>query len=195
MNWTEIIPQCIEGDRRSQRKVYDYFSDGMFAVCLYYSKNYEEAQDVLQEGFVRVFSKMYQYSFQGSFEGWVRRIFVNCAIEQLRGKKLKFVDFEEAPAAEDGTFPLVTEVLSAEDILKSIQDLSPQYRLVFNMYALEGYSHKEIAEMLDISEGTSKSNLSRARAILQKKMTETGWNKSQPANQKDLINDQPDRNE
>jgi len=190
LNWTEIIPRCIEGDRRSQRKVYDHFSDGMFSVCLYYSKNYEEAQDVLQEGFVRVFSKMYQYSFQGSFEGWVRRIFVNCAIEQLRGKKLKFVDYEDAPVVEDGTFPLVTDQLSAEDILKIIQDLTPQYRLVFNMYALEGYSHKEIAETLDISEGTSKSNLSRARVILQKKLNDSSRTKSRAVKEEFQMNDE-----
>lgn len=160
----------MEGDRRSQKKVYDFFSDRMFAVCMYYSKSYEEAQDVFQEGFIRVFNKMHQYSGQGSFEGWVRKIFVNCAIEQYRGKKLKLTGYEDVPPMEDSSFPLVTEQMSAEDILKLVQNLTPQYRLVFNLYAIEGYNHKEIADMLGINEGTSKSNLSRARSILQKKL-------------------------
>lgn len=142
----------------------------MFAVCLHYVKTSAEAQDILQDGFVRVFNKMYQYSYQGSFEGWVRKVFVHSAIEYLRSKKMKFVDVEAIPSLEDTSATMILHQLSAEDILKMIQDLSPQYRLVFNLYAIEGYNHKEISEMLGISEGTSKSNLSRARVILQKKL-------------------------
>jgi RNA polymerase sigma factor (sigma-70 family) len=170
VNWSEIIAKCIDGERKSQKILYEYFADGMFVVCLRYVKTYDEAQDILQEGFVRVFNKMYQYSFQGSFEGWVRKVFVHCAIEHLRSKKMKFTDIESIPVIEDPAALTVLSQLSADDILKLIQELSPQYRLVFNLYALEGYNHKEIAELLGISEGTSKSNLSRARVILQKKL-------------------------
>lgn len=142
----------------------------MFAVCLHYVKTYDEAQDILQDGFVRVFNKMYQYSYQGSFEGWVRKVFVHSAIEYLRSKKMKFTEIEAVPMLEDPSAMSVLTQLSAEDILGLIRDLSPQYRTVFNLYAIEGYNHKEIADMLGITEGTSKSNLSRARVILQKKL-------------------------
>lgn len=170
MNWSEIIPKCIDGERKSQKILYEYFADSMFAVCLHYVKSYDEAQDILQDGFVRVFNKMYQYSYQGSFEGWVRKVFVHSAIEYLRSKKMKFADIEMVSMIEDPSALSVLNRLSAEDILGLIQDLSPQYRLVFNLYAIEGYNHKEIADMLGITEGTSKSNLSRARVILQKKL-------------------------
>jgi RNA polymerase sigma-70 factor (ECF subfamily) len=144
----------------------------MYGLCLQYSKNPDEAKDILQDGFVKVFKNLVQYSYSGSFEGWVRKIFVNTAIESFRNKKMKFSDMEIQAYSEDFSFDSIVSEISAQEILAIVQDLSPQYRMVFNLYAIEGYTHKEIAEKLNISEGTSKSNLSRARSILQERVKE-----------------------
>ncbi|NOY37647.1 MAG: RNA polymerase sigma factor [Chlorobi bacterium] len=142
----------------------------MYAVCLRYSRNDDEAKDMLQDGFVKVFQNLGQFGFRGSFEGWVRKVIVNTALEKLRRESnaapsLEDVDFQD-PAVPDA----IIDRLSAMDLIRLIRSLSPQYRMVFNLYAIEGYSHKEISNMLHISEGTSKSNLSRARMILQEKI-------------------------
>lgn len=164
-----IVQECLAGKRQAQEKLYGLFSAKMFGICLRYCKNYDEAKDILQEGFLKVFSKLEQFNFAGSFEGWVRRIIVNTAIEKLRVQN-RNVPLEYAPeltediAEED--FPLV----SAAEMLGMIQELPAQYKMVFNLYVFEKMQHKEIAEMLGISEGGSKSNLSRARAILQEKV-------------------------
>ncbi len=149
----------------------------MYGLCLRYACDETEARDILQDGFVKVFQNLKQFRFQGSFEGWVRRIMVNTALERFRKEdhltaSIEEVDFQDPPGYED-----VFSELSAQDLLQMIRDLSPQYRVVFNLYAIEGYSHKEISQMLNISEGTSKSNLSRARSILQeriKRLNKTG---------------------
>lgn len=142
----------------------------MFGVCLQYSDNYEDAKDILQEGFIKVFSNLNQFKGKGSFEGWIRRIMVNTALEKYRDKHyLNSVNEDEAEKLERTDINILDEI-SAKDLLKVIQELSPRYRMVFNLFAIEGYSHKEISALLDISEGTSKSNLSRARAILQEKL-------------------------
>ena len=142
----------------------------MFAVCLQYAGDYEDAKDVLQEGFIRVFQNLHQYQRKGSFEGWIRRIMINTALEKYRDKYyLNRVDNQDEKI-EEGMDDEVLEDLSAQDLMKMIQELSPKYRMVFNLYAIEGYSHKEISALLNISEGTSKSNLSRARAILKGKL-------------------------
>ena len=139
----------------------------MYAICLQYSKDSDEAKDILQDGFIKVFQKLNQYSGKGSFEGWLRRVFINTALEKYRNKValLSIDDSFEIPAA--GAFENIVSELSAMELLEMIQNLSPQYRLVFNLFAIEGYTHKEISKQLNISEGTSKSNLSRARSILQ----------------------------
>ncbi len=144
----------------------------MYAVCLQYSKDAHEAQDLLQEGFVKVFRNLEQFRFLGSFEGWVRRIFVNTALENFRSKKLRFTMYNDIEQQEMLQPDTVIDQLSAENVLQIIQSLSPQYRMVFNLYALEGYNHREIADMLGINEGTSKSNYSRAKTILQKRVNE-----------------------
>jgi len=142
----------------------------MFGVCLQYSSNYEEARDVLQEGFIRVFEKLRQYKGKGSFEGWMRRIMINSALEKYRNQYNLFPVIEFDENIDDNYYEDIYDELTAKDLLKFIQELSPKYRLVFNLYAIEGYSHKEISRMLGISIGTSKSNLSRARGILQEKV-------------------------
>lgn len=164
-----IVKECLAGKRQAQEKLYGMFSAKMFGICLRYCKSYDEAKDVLQEGFLKVFSKLEQFNFAGSFEGWVRRVIVNTAIERLRIQN-RNVALENAPELyvemEEEDLP----VLSSAELLEMIQELPTQYKMVFNLYVFEKMQHKEIAEMLGISEGGSKSNLSRARAILQEKV-------------------------
>ncbi len=168
----DIIKGCAEGKQEFQRLLYDEFAGKMYGLCLQYSKDSEEAKDILQEGFIKVFKSIGQFSFSGSFSGWIRRVFVNTAIESFRNKKMKFSDVEIQNISEPFAFDDIIAEMSAKEILKLVQELSPRYRLVFNLYAIEGYTHKEIAEKLNISDGTSKSNLARARVILQNKVKE-----------------------
>ena len=150
-----------------QEELYRRFSPRMYAVCLRYAANAEEAEDILQEGFIKIFKKLDSFRSEGSFEGWVRRIFVNTAIEQFRRKRYLLPVTEKEENTIEGKYISVLDELAEQDILSLVQELSPGYRTVFNMYVVEGYTHKEIAEMLGISEGTSKSQLSRAKVILQ----------------------------
>ncbi len=140
----------------------------MFGVCLRYSNGYEEAKDILQDGFVKIFTKLGQFSFSGSFEGWMKRVFVNTALEYYRVNKnhMNHSDVELANNNPHNDF--IIENISRKEILEAMNKLAHGYRTVLNMYVIEGYSHAEIGEMLGISEGTSKSQLSRARAYLQK---------------------------
>ena len=142
----------------------------MFGLCLQYANNYDDACDILQDGFIKVFRKLDQFSGKGSFEGWIRRILINTALERYRSQLHLYPLTENVMTGDEMMYEEVFEKLSADDLLKLVQDLPPRYRMVFNMYAIEGYPHKEIAEMLGIKVGTSKSNLSRARDILQKKV-------------------------
>lgn len=141
----------------------------MFVVCLRYADNRNEAEEILQEGFIKVFEFMHQYKFNGSFEGWVRRIMVNCALQRFRSKSSMHavVDIETIGVEQKSSDDIIGQI-GTKELLKMVQQLSPAYRTIFNLYVLEGMKHREIAEMLGISEGTSKSNLSDARAILQK---------------------------
>lgn len=169
-NLEETIKKCASGDRRAQTALYNLFSSKMYGVCLRYSKDSTEAEDNLQDGFIRVFSKINQFGFKGSFEGWMRRVMVNTSLEKFRKNNHLYavedmVVFENVQVAEE-----TISAISADDLLKIIQELPPRYRMVFNLYAIEGYSHQEIAKLMNINEGTSKSNLSRARVILQKKV-------------------------
>ena len=164
---SDLIRGSIEGDRRMQEELYKRFSPKMYAVCLRYASNSDEAQDILQDGFIKVFKKLESFRGDGSFEGWVRRIFVNTAIEHFRRKKYMQPVTEKEENTIEGKYISVLDELAEQDILDLVTQLSPGYKTVFNMYVVEGYSHKEIGEMLGISEGTSKSQLSRAKAILQ----------------------------
>ena len=168
----EIIHKCQNGNSGAQTALYHLFSAKMYGICLRYAKDSAEAEDFMQEGFVRVFNKINQFEFKGSFEGWIKRIMVNTALEKFR-KNDRLYPVEEMRIFE--SIEYVEETISsitANDLLRIIQKLPPRYRMVFNLFAIEGYSHLEIAEMMKISEGTSKSNLSRARVILQKSVTE-----------------------
>jgi RNA polymerase sigma factor (sigma-70 family) len=164
---SDLITGCIEGNRRMQEELYRRFSPRMYAVCLRYAGNAEEAEDILQEGFIKVFKKLDSFRSEGSFEGWVRRIFVNTAIEHFRRKRYLMPVTEKEENTIEGKYLSIIDDLAARDIMAMVQELSPGYRTVFNMYVVEGYTHKEIADMLGISEGTSKSQLSRAKVILQ----------------------------
>lgn len=164
---SDLLKGCLEGNRRMQEELYRRYSPRMYAVCLRYAGNSDEAADILQDGFIKVFKKLDSYRGDGSFEGWMRRIFVNTAIEQFRRKKYLQPVTEKEENTLEGDAATALDQLGAKDIMALIQELSPGYRTVFNLYVVEGYSHKEIGDMLGISEGTSKSQLSRAKVILQ----------------------------
>ena len=164
---SDLIHGCLQGDRRMQEELYRRFSPRMYAVCLRYAGNAEEAEDILQEGFIKIFKKLDSFRSEGSFEGWIRRIFVNTAIEHFRRKRYLQPVTEKEENTIEGKYISILDELAEQDILSLVQQLSPGYRTVFNMYVVEGYTHKEIADLLGISEGTSKSQLSRAKVILQ----------------------------
>jgi RNA polymerase sigma-70 factor (ECF subfamily) len=170
---TEWIEGAKRGDRRSQKAIYDLLSAKMFAVCLRYMGDRDVAEDILQDGFVTLFSKLDSYSGDGSFEGWARKIFVNTALMSLR-KKDALKNSEDVDIAWNITSddPTAIQRIGYNDLLKMIASLPPGFRTVFNMYVIEGYSHKEIAESLGISETTSRSQLQRARVLLQTKIKE-----------------------
>ena len=142
----------------------------MYSVCLRYSRDQDEAKDNLQDGFIKVYSNIKQFKGAGSFEGWVRRIMVNTALQKYRGQSQLYALNDNETKAYNIPVENVMDAMGEKELLEMIKELPPRYKLVFNMYAIEGYSHKEISEMLDITEGTSKSNLSRARDILQIKL-------------------------
>jgi RNA polymerase sigma-70 factor (ECF subfamily) len=156
-----------------QEELYNRFAPKMYAVCLRYANNADDAQDLLQEGFIKVYKNLHRFRAEGSFEGWIRRVFVNSSIEHFRKKaiQLSSVSDKEENTIENSDISAL-DTMAEKDIIRLIQELSPGYRTVFNLYVVEGYSHKEIGEKLGISEGTSKSQLARAKAILQKKVTQ-----------------------
>ena len=164
----DVIQSCIAGRRASQELLYQYFAPRMFGICLRYGHDYPTAEDLLQEGFIKVFNKLDRYRYEGSFEGWMKRIFINTAIEHYRKSSNRnfFVEIDEA--TELTLKSVAIDNLATQDLLKVVQKLPDGYRTVFNLYAIEGYNHKEIGKLLGISEGTSKSQLARARATLQK---------------------------
>jgi len=170
VNHEEIIKGCISGKRKSQEQLFNLFADDMFGVCRYYSKDYTEAEDTLHEGFMKVFQKIDQFKSTGSLAGWIRRIMINTALEKFRKHNQLYALGDEVNNESDINPDNVINDLAVEDLIKLVSELSPQYRMVFNLYAVEGYSHKEIGKMMGISEGTSKSNLARARYILQEKV-------------------------
>lgn len=164
----ELIHLCISGNHLAQKKLYDQYAKKLYGICLRYASNEFEAQDILQDGFVKIFTRMYTFKFAGSFEGWLKKIIIHTAIESYR-KRVDLIPMDDIHA--QGSVSIQDEkTLETEELLKLIQELPPGYRIIFNMYAIEGYSHNEIARELGISEGTSKSQLARARAYLQKKL-------------------------
>lgn len=162
----EIVKSCQKGKSSAQKQMYDALSGKMYAVCLRYCKDRTEAEDCLQEGFIKVFNNIGKFKFNGSFEGWVRRIIVNTVIEVYR-KKRPEVLVDEFPILTDENEVNAFDVgLSQDELMEMIQQLPPRYKIVFNLYVLDGFSHAEIAETIGISIGTSKSNLARARKWL-----------------------------
>jgi RNA polymerase sigma factor (sigma-70 family) len=164
------IKKCVENDREAQLKVYQLFSPILYGLCLKYMRNEDDAKDVFQEAFVIAFQKMGQYKFEGSFEGWIKRIFINKLLETLKKKKkdVLFLDVFDTDVIEEEELELVP--IEQEKLLEYIQELPDQYRMVFNLYVFEKMKHKEIAKLLQITEGTSKSNLNRAKSILKKRI-------------------------
>ncbi|MDQ1331981.1 MAG: hypothetical protein QG576_15 [Bacteroidota bacterium] len=167
-----IINGCLKGNRRDQELLYRRHAAKLFAVCMQYSGNDEEARDILQEGFIKIFENLVHYKHEGSFEGWMRRIVVNTALEKYRSKHnlYRVDDIDQIPEPDATPDNEDYAGLEASDLMAIIRELPPKYRMVFNLYAIEGYSHKEISNIANISEGTSKSNLSRARVILQRRV-------------------------
>ena len=167
----ELIRQCMRGERAAQQKMYNSLAPKMFALCIRYIGSRDEAEDVLQDGFVTLFSKMDSYSGEGSFEGWARKIFVNTALMALRKKDaLRGSESLETAYGLDSPAPDQVRNLGYKELMRLVAGLPAGYRTIFNMAAIEGYSHKEIAEALGISEGTSRSQLQRARMLLQEKI-------------------------
>jgi len=169
-NYSKLIAKAGKGDRRAQHDLYELFAPKMLSVCRQYLKNTEQAEDVMLTGFMKVFKYLHTYTAQGSFEGWIRRIMVNESISQLRKeKKLGFTAETEIENSLDHVAYIET-ALEVEEIQKMIDALPDGYKTVFVLYAVEGYKHSEIAELLEISESTSKSQLFKARKMLQSKL-------------------------
>jgi RNA polymerase sigma-70 factor (ECF subfamily) len=170
-NEEKLIRSCQKGQASAQREIYTKYAGKMMGVCLRYVNSRFEAEDILISGFMKVFDKIGQYKHEGSFEGWVRKVMVNEALGYIRKNKSIYMEVEIEKADYQADFNTeASHQLEAEELLQLVQQLPPGYKTVFNLYAIEGYSHKEIAEMMGISESTSKSQLSRARALLQQQL-------------------------
>ena len=169
-----LITGCKKGETWAQKQVYELYASAMFSVCVRYVSDRETARDLLQDGFIKIFTKADSYSGTGSFAGWIRRIFVTTALEYLRQNKA----FLESASLDDLSYLIededvsILDKISADDLMTCVSNLPNGYRTVFNLYALEGYSHAEIANLLNISENTSRSQFMRARKILQEKVRE-----------------------
>ena len=168
MSLEQLIEQCKKNDVKAQSQIYKLFASKLFSICLKYSRNNAEAEDNLQDAFVTIFKKISQFKNIGSFEGWMKRIAINTALQRYRSKGV--FDIVNENQIGDESLEIDEDIISIDFLLKIIQELPDRYRLVFNLYVLDDYSHKEIAEMLMISTGTSKSNLARARMILKEKI-------------------------
>ena len=168
----ELIEACIKGDRVAQKNLYDIFSKKMYMVCLRYTKSQQEAEDVLQESFIKIFKNIKSYRGESRFSYWIKRIVVNTALNSQRKKLYMYpmVDIDDVKNKAEGS--KVFANFNLEELLKLIRELPTGCQTVFNLFAIEGYSHKEIAKMLEVSEGTSKSQFARARKLLQEKIAE-----------------------
>lgn len=168
----KLVQGCIEGNVKSQKELYSTFANKMYAICLRYSGNPDDAKDLLQDGFVKIFNNLSGFEFKGSFEGWMKRIFVNTSIEFLRKRSRMGFTLDVTEVETGGYKDKGFKRLEVQDIMRYINQMPDGYRTVFNLYVIEGYAHREIAEMLDISEGTSKSQLSKARSMMRKLLEE-----------------------
>ncbi len=179
MSIEQLINDCKKNDIKAQEQLYRDYAPKLFSVCLKYSRNYTEAQDNLQDGFLLIFEKLRLYSFKGSFDGWLKRVMINHILQLYRKETFLRLVNEEVTEAEE--IEIEEEAVPLEYLMKIIQELPDRYRLVFNLFAIDGYSHQEIAEMLNINIGTSKSNLSRARMILKEKIEHNMGNSTIPS--------------
>ncbi len=164
----QLVEACQRGERKAQKQLYETYARSMMPICIRYTNDYESAKDLLHDGFVKVFSHLSDYKGEGSFDGWMRRIFVNTALEQLRKltERPNMVDVDDAKSLTD-TNVSVVDSLTEEEIMQCISRLPDIYRVTFNMYAIDGYSHREIAEKLNVTESSSRVYLLRARLLLQ----------------------------
>ncbi len=169
---TEWISGCLRQNRQAQQELYQHYAGKMYALCCRYVKDRMEAEDVLVMSFTKIFERIGQYKGDGSFEGWIRRVVVNESLTYLRKHKNMYLETDIEEARYEPDYHKLENELEVSDLMKLIENLPVGYRTVFNMYAIDGYNHQEIAGQLGISENTSKSQLSRARALLQKRLNE-----------------------
>lgn len=170
MEYEEIILSCLKNEKKSQRQLYDLLAPKLFGVCMKYTSNYDEAKDFMQESFILIFKNLHQLSNSTNLFAWSKRITINYCIQQLKKKEFLFENNDNLFEIEIEDESIENIKYSPEILLKMIQELPEKYRICFNLYVLDEYSHKEISELLGISEGTSKSNLSRAKKILKEKL-------------------------
>jgi RNA polymerase sigma factor (sigma-70 family) len=170
MSDEELIQRCIADERQYQEALYRKYADKMYNVCLTYTKDEDEACDVLQDGFIKVFASLASYTFNGSFEGWIRKIMVNTALSYYQKKKKEAENLSLYKTYIEPSVNTILDIVNAEEIISLVNNLPEKAGLVLKLYAIEGYDHKEIAELMNISEGTSKSQLSRARFLLKEAM-------------------------
>ena len=166
----DLLKACLQSDRLAQRDIFNMYAGKMMAICIRYSRHRQEAEDILQDAFVKVFTHLQDFESSGSFEGWVRRIIINTAIKHNQKKSVSHEDIGLDHIKEDSVGPDVFSALSEEELIKMIVTLPEGYKMVFNLFAIEGFSHKEISELLNIEESTSRSQLMKARRILQEKV-------------------------
>lgn len=177
MSLDRLIKNCIKQDAQAQSQLYKQYASKLFSLCLKYSKNYAEAEDNLHDAFITVFSKIDQYNNKGSFEGWLKRIAINTSLQRYR-ENVGVYDIVDEGNIEDVSVDINDKDLSIDFLLGLIQELPDRYRLVFNLYVLDGYTHVEISELINISIGTSKSNLARARLILKDRIEDYKANRN-----------------
>ena len=170
----KLIKACRKGDIKAQKQLYSDYKDVLYILCLKYSRNKQEAEDVLHDSFMVIFNSIKKYKGNGSFEGWMKRITINTAITSFKKNSTFNILINEEITKDVLVDEAIIDAIPLQQILKAVQGLPDRYRVVFNLYELDNYTHKEIAEMLDVSIGTSKSNLHRAKILLRKKLEE--WN-------------------
>lgn len=176
MSLEQLIIECKKNNAQAQSQIYKLYASKLFSICLKYSRNYAEAEDNLQDAYITIFKKIDQFKNKGSFEGWIKRITINTALQRYR--TVGVFDIINEDQIEDVSVEINEDNISLDFLLQIIQELPDRYRLVFNLYALDDFSHKEIAKMLNISIGTSKSNLARARLILKDKIEQYKVNRN-----------------
>lgn len=166
----DLILGCLKNDRQCQKAIFDMYAGKMMTLCLRYARHHMEAEDILQEGFIKIFQNLHQYKSEGSFEGWMRRIFINLSLKNIKKMSFKNELYGIEIVNEEFESPSVISSMSENEILNLIKELPDGYKTVFNLNIIEGFSHKEIGEMLNITESTSRSQLLKARRELQKKI-------------------------